>query len=104
MAEQLTYFHHLLLHHADIAYERDELCNAGLKFCLPKLNGRIRLFLDLTMTKHLKSKGPCGVQSLNIGLEVDNYSNTTADWETATYSKLDIAYLLIKNPGNPKTW
>lgn len=56
------------------------------------------------MTKHLKSKGPCGVQSLNIGLEVDNYSNTTADWETATYSKLDIAYLLIKNPGNPKTW
>ena len=38
MIDQLTNFHHLLLHHADIADKRDKFCNACLKLCFPRLN------------------------------------------------------------------
>jgi uncharacterized membrane protein len=45
----ITYFHHLLLHHANIADQGYELCNSSFKFCLFYLisNGTFALSLIL---------------------------------------------------------
>lgn len=60
MIEQPTYFHHLLLHHADIANKRDKFCNTWLELCFPRLNchSRFRLFFDLTTTIVSQSSWP----------------------------------------------